>query len=61
MISEFPTTRQSNAEKNLASLQIKKTNEMESLRLDMSVKEDECAVMKKKLSAACARRDTLEV
>ncbi len=51
----------SKAEKNLNSLQGNKAKELEALRLDVNMKDDEVQQLKKKFSAANARKDTLEV
>jgi hypothetical protein len=51
----------SKAEKNLNSLQGNKAKELEALRLDVNMKDDEIQQLKKKFSAANARKDTLEV
>ena len=51
----------SKAEKNLNSLQGNKAKELEELRLDVNMKDDEIQQLKKKFSAANARKDTLEV
>ncbi len=51
----------SKAEKNLNSLQGSKAKELEALRLDVNLKDDEIQQLKKKFSAANARKDTLEV
>ena len=42
-------------------MQNNKLKEMDQLRLDMNMKEDELSQLKKKFSAANARKDTLEV
>ena len=51
----------SKAEKNLNSMQGNKAKELEALRLDVNMKDDEIQQLKKKFSAANARKDTLEV
>ena len=42
-------------------MQTNKAKEMETLRLDLNMKDDELQQFKKKFSAANARKDTLEV
>ena len=42
-------------------MQTNKAKEMETLRLDLNMKDDELQQLKKKFSAANARKDTLEV
>ena len=42
-------------------MQGNKAKELETLRLDVNMKEDEIQQLKKKFSAANARKDTLEV
>lgn len=51
----------SKAEKNLNSMQGNKAKELEALRLDVNMKDDEIQQLKKKFLAANARKDTLEV
>ena len=42
-------------------MQGNKAKELEALRLDVNMKDDEIQQLKKKFSAANARKDTLEV
>jgi hypothetical protein len=59
--SEYQPSFMSKAEKNLNSMQGNKAKELEALRLDVNMKDDEIQQLKKKFSAANARKDTLEV
>jgi predicted RNase H-like nuclease (RuvC/YqgF family) len=59
--SEYQPSFMSKAEKNLNSMHGNKAKELETLRLDVNMKDDEIQQLKKKFSAANARKDTLEV
>jgi hypothetical protein len=62
VISEYggAPSMMSKADKHLSNMQSNKARELEVLRSELSSKDDEIAQMKKKLSAATARKDTLD-
>ena len=62
VISETPSVyKMSPAEKNLSTMQTNKAREIDVIKASLASKDDEVAGFKKRLQAACARRDTLEV
>lgn len=62
VISEFQApSMMSKVDKHLNQMQGNKAREVEQLKIDLAMRDDEVNQLKKKLSASNARRDTLDV